>query len=256
MKGKYKMNNNLMTLNINEGFTIKDAIKVANDLEKPYLRGVVTFRDPITGDIIEKKENLILLRSRAYILELLFGLSASNETGYIKDKARTVCLFKIGQGGADLLSSPLEAIAPKFNNTDLYSKVPFIIEDPNKSIDELKNANPSIFTKLTDEQKHVYYLPEEHPDGSTRYFGKIFEKDTQRLKINTSTNECYVHLTLRVSPTEARGFVCNELGLILARYDEPTNTYLNPELFSHITFSSYALTSLTRGMLIDYQVYA
>lgn len=220
------------------------------------LKGHLVFRDPLTGKIVHEQDNLILLRSRSYILELLFGLVADSSHDFVNDKSRTVCLFKIGQGGADITTSPFESIAPKFGNTDLYDPIPFIIEDPNKNLDPTKLANPSFVEALTEEQKMKYYLPVESPDGSIRYFGKVFEEDTTKLQINKATGEAYVRLTLAINPDEARGFIYNELGLVLAHYDEKTNTYSNEELFSHITIDSDSLKSLQRGILIEYYVYA
>lgn len=220
------------------------------------LKGHTIYRDPLTGEIVHEKHNLIVLRSRSYILELLFGMATPSDTGYVENKSRTVCLFKIGEGGADIHTSPFEAIAPKYNAQDLNKPLPFIIEDPNKNLDPKKRANPSFVETLTDEQRQKYYLPKEYPDGSVRYFAKTFEPDSQRLKVNKSTGEVYMHLTLRIEPDEARGFIYNELGLVLAQYDEETNTYKDPELFSMLTLDSDALKSLNRGVIIEYLIYA
>jgi hypothetical protein len=244
-------------LNINEGLNIRDAFNSNNkETIKNSLKGHVVFKDPLTGKVLGEKDNLILLRGRSYILELLFDLVASSETGFINDKNRTVCLFKIGQGGADINSSPLEVISPKFSDDDLYSPVPFIIEDPNKMIDPTKKSNPSFVESLTDDQKKTYYMGKSQPDNSIRYYAKTFESDTKRLKVNKATGEVYCQLTLKINPSEARGFVVNELGLVLASYNSSTNEYENCELFSHITFDPYVLKSLKRAVLVEYSIYA
>ena len=41
-----------------------------------------------------------------------------------------------------------------------------------------------------------------------------------------------------------------------AQYDEKTNTYKDPELFSMLTLDSDALKSLKRGVIIEYLIYA
>lgn len=234
---------------------IKDMVEIEdNSVVKP--KGHVIFRDILTNEIVYEKDNLITLRSRTYILELLFGAVADSENGYINNKNRTVCLFKIGEGGADIYASPFEAIAPKFNAEDLFKPIPFVIEDPNKNLDPKKRANPSFVENLNEKQKQKYYLPKEYPDGSVRYFGKRFEPDSQRLKVNKNTGEVYMHLTLKIEPDEARGFIYNELGLVLAQYDSNTNTYKDAELFSMLTIDSDALKSLKRGVIIEYLVYA
>lgn len=236
-----------------EHLTIKERVDMKDNFG---MKGHLIFRDPMTGEIVHEQDNLIVLRSRAFILELLFNQIASVDTGYINNKNRTVCLFKIGEGGADIHTTPFEAVAPKHNADDLNKAIPFVIEDPNKNLDPKKKANPSFVEKLTEDQKKKYYLPKESPDGSIRYFGKVFEPDSQRLKINKSTGEVYMHITLAINPDEARGFIYNELGLVLAQYKESTNEYIDDELFSTITLDSDALKSLKRGVIIEYLVYA
>lgn len=236
-----------------ERIQLKDRVDINDNFK---MKGHVIFRDPLTNEITYEKDNLITLRSRAFILELLFGAVASADNGYVNNKNRTVCLFKIGEGGADIYASPFQAIAPKYNAEDLFKPLPFVIEDPNKNLDPKKRANPSFVEKLNDEQKQKYYLPKEYPDGSLRYFGKRFEPDSQRLKVNKATGEVYMHLTLKIEPDEARGFIYNELGLVLAQYNEDSNTYTDAELFSMLTIDSDALKSLKRGVIIEYLVYA
>lgn len=236
---------------------VKDYVNLSDkiSLDKGFsLKGHVIFRDPLTNEVILEKDNLVTLRARAFVLELLFGLNATE--GYSNNKDRTVCLFKIGSGGADLQASPLEAIAPKFSDTDMYTDVPFVIVSDLKETLPEYQANPSIIEELNDEQKKMYYLPKEQPDGSIRYYGKVFEKDSQRLKLDKNNGVVYWHGSCRITANEARGFVLNELGLVLAHYNEENNEYEDAELFTHITFSSIALTSLKNGVLIDYLLYA
>lgn len=236
-----------------ENLQIKERIDMQDNFG---LKGRVILRDPLTGEIVSDKNNLIVLRSRAFILELLFKQLSPSGSNYINNTNRSVCLFKIGEGGADITTSPFQAVAPKFNAEDLNAPLPFIIEDPNKNLDPNKKANPSFVEFLTDDQKKKYYLSKEYPDGSVRYFGKIFEPDSQRLKVNKTIGEVYMHVTLAITPDEARGFIYNELGLVLAEYDEINNVYKDEELFSMITLDSDALKSLTRGVLIEYLIYA
>lgn len=246
-----------ITMEVNEHFRLEDGIDLANKMNKPWLRGHVVFRDPVTGKVLLEKDNLILLRSRAYVLELISGLRVSANTDYnVNNYNRTIQLFKIGSGGADVTSSPMEVVAPKFNNTELYQSIPFKIEDPNTNVDVQKKANPSYVLSFTDEQKKTYYLDEESPDGSVSYYGKVFEKNSPRLVVNTTTNVCYFTCNLNITKEEARGQYLNELGLVLANYNSKTNKYENAELFSHITFETISLKSLKRGVIISYNIYA
>lgn len=254
MNGNYTVNLDTIGLSFDDFIKMKDKSSITGD--HPYLRGHVVFRDPDTGEVLHEDDNLIVLRSRAYILELLFNLTSPSTIGYIPDKTRTVSLFEIGSGGADVQSSPFEVVAPKFNNVGLYQPIPFVIEDPNKNIDPQKKANPSYIERLSDEEKHIYYLPGENVDGSIEYYAKEFQPESKRIVVNPTTNQCYVTMNLEISTKDARGNAVNELGLILCKYNEEENIYENAELFSHITFETIALKSLKRRILINYSVYA
>lgn len=231
------------------------------------LKGHIVIRDALTGEILEEKDNLIVQRGRSYVLEVLTNLKPSVTSGFITNKNRALYLFKIGNGGADIESSPFESIVPKFSDLDLYNPVPFIIVDPNKNGTE-NESNPSYVTELRPEDKKKYFLPVESIDNTTRYYGKIFDPDTERLYINKSSGETYVHFTLSITPKEARQMVINEIGLVLAEpiYEHPEAeteeekgaiiNFKDPEIFSHVTFDSISLTSTKSGVIFDYYIYA
>lgn len=238
---------------------VKDHLRLHDKIGEPEnyanlgLKGHLTFRDPLTGEVILEKDNLVTLRLRSFVLELLFGM---NTNAGINNTNRKICLFKIGSGGADLTASPLEAIAPKVTDTELYNPIPFVITSSLKETIPEYQANPSILESLTEEQTKIYYLPQEQPDGSVRYYGKRFEEDSERIKYDTNNGVVYWHGSCRITAEEARGFVLNELGLVFAEYDEATNSYSDVELATHVTFASNALLSLNNGVLIEYLLYA
>lgn len=237
----------------------EDKVQMKDDFNKNKvqigMKGRVVVKD-FNGNTILEKDNLITLRLRTYILELLFGVKPPEDSGYINDHSRTIALFKIGQGGADVNGSPFNPLVPKFSDTDLYQAVPFIIEDPDKYNDPNKKANPSIVEQMSLFDKNKYYLPVGRADGSKAFYGKIFEADNNRWRLNKSTGEVYQLLTMRIEPNEARGFMINEIGLVLAKYDKNNNTYSNEELATRITFDTESLTSLSKGLIIEYYVYA
>lgn len=235
-----------------EFFKPKDKPSIS---DKSNMRGRVIVKD-LEGNTILQKDNLIVLRGRSYALELLFGASLPAGSGYIANNKRKVCLFKIGSGGADIQASPFQPFAPKFDDMDLSKPVPFIIVDPDKYGDPSKAANPSIVEKLSDSDKKKYYMPVSSPNGTTAYYGKIFEPDTSRWRFNKEGNEVYQFLTLRIEPNESRGFMINELGLVIAEEDKINNVYKDIELFSRVTFDTDSLTSLSKGIIIEYLVYA
>lgn len=242
------MNTKNILKSFKDFFKLKDTPAMAADL-----KGHVVVKD-LDGNIILEKDNLIVLRGRTYVLELLFGQDAPADSGYIVNRNRTVCMFKIGQGGADINSAPFNPFVPKFSDEDLYQSVPFVIEDPDKENDPNKQSNPSIVSELSEEDKEKYFLPISRPDGSTAYYGKVFEPDGSNLTVNKATGEVYQRLTMRIEPTEARGFMVNELGLIMA--EKKNGDYIDAELFSRVTFDTESLTSLSKGVIIDYYVHA
>ena len=257
-------------MNTKDGLHLSDNATIYSknsDKHDMGMRGHVVFRDPLTNEILFEKDNLITQRSRAYILELISGMSSGvsefvdnetkvDENGETWQKVRTLCLFKIGNGGADIQNTPFESISPNFNDTDLFNPVPFIIYDPMKSLSDSKKANPSYVEEMYDEDKNTYYLPFEQADNSVRYYGKKFDSMNSKLFVNRANGECYLKFNLELNVHEARGQLFNELGLLIGRYDPSDNTYKDVELFSHITFDTNSLKSLKRDLVIEYYIYA
>jgi len=251
-----------------ENSKLKD--KFSRNKEK-YIQGHVIVKD-LEGNVILEKDNLVLLRTRIYLFEHLFKSNPPAPYNNDIDNDRFICLFKIGQGGADVNATPFNPFVPKFSDTDLAQPVPFIIVDPDKSDDIEKEANPSFVTELPVFRKNVgnesvpynkYFLPVDNQDGSLSYYGKIFENDnndTSNWNINTETGEVSYTLKLKIEPTEARGFMVNEIGLLLAKpsinnYNIITNIANDYKLATRITFDTESLTSLSKGLEIDYVMY-
>ena len=225
------------------------------NLSEKQVRGHVIIKDPSNGNIIVEKDNLVVMRTRVFLFEQLFKVNPPDYYNCQIDNDRSICLFKVGQGGADVNSASFSPFAPKFSDSDLAQPVPFITVNPDKDSDAELDANPSIVSELSDDQTKMYYLPTENPDGSVSYYGKVFESDSKGWVIDNNTGEVAYSLSMKINENECRGYILNEIGTVLATYDEDTNTYLNYELATRITFDSESLSSLTKGIEIEYIFY-
>jgi len=213
-----------------------------DDSKKKSIRGLVIFKDN-SGNIIDIKENLILFETRKYILESLFETSDDKK----------ICLFKIGQGGADVNGSPFNPYVPRFSDTDLAEPIPFKIVDVNKDATYESRSNTSIVTELSTEDKSKLFLSTTDEDLTTKYYGKVFDDSSTGWKIDESTGEVAYSLNLTIEADEARGYKLNELGLILA--NKSGDDYINPTLASRVTFSTKSLQDLNETINIEYIIY-
>ncbi|QXN67835.1 hypothetical protein FPHOBKDP_00081 [Listeria phage LPJP1] len=227
------------------------------------IRGKVIFRNADTKQVINIQDNLILQRTRVFVMEALLKEKHPSTYNEVYDPARSICLFSVGEGGADINASPFTPVAPKFNDNGLAQKFPFITVDPDKDNDTETQDNPSIVKELTDEQKMKYYLPQADPDGTVKYYGKRFNGATNSKpfgnskgwNINTFTGEVSYSLSLTIDPSECRGGMINELCLWLGRYNETKNSYENISCGSRLTFDSISLSGLSTNIEMEYIIY-
>lgn len=203
---------------------------------KDTLRGHITIKDE-NGNVLEDKDNLIVLRSRLFVLLHLFKPDAETredmESTYIKNDNRRICLYKIGMGGADIQSAPFQPFVPKFTDRDLSNPIPFVVTNSIKELDPELNANPSIFLpdkhNFDKTKREMYHCAEENADDSISYFAKTFDNVT--FNFNTESNEMYAELQLTIENWDARGFFFNELGLLMAEeYYVEIDSNLEPVL--------------------------
>jgi hypothetical protein len=249
------LNENEVMVNVEDAMVLADKYK-KNPYSRQGLSGRIKLHVDDFGNKVLEKDNLIVLRGRTFALEKLFDSPIDPTTsGYKVNMNRTICIFKIGSGGCDVNSAPFQPFTPLYSDENLATPVPFVIEDSQKYADQLKTDNPSIIEAMTDADKHRYYLPSLKSNGSAEYYGKVFEVAPQWV-FNKDTNEVYKKIMIKVDANEARGFLVNELGLVIAEYDSATNTYVDDELFSRVTFDTESLTSLTKTLLIEYLIFA
>lgn len=258
------------------------------------VKGHVTIRDK-QGNILLEKDNLVLFNTRIFLFEHLFkvGYIAGNnqpskETYNIENHKRSLCLFTLGQGGADINSTPFNPFVPKFNDTGLYTPIFF------KKVDtaDISDDNPSILNtdigyvqEGTYNDKQLYYREyfKCNADGSTAdvlseeaqitsYYAKRF--DSYFWDVDDSTGEVSFVMNMSVKEDECRGQYINEIGLILAEFEEPVydevadcyriedvkqanedTGYKGWELATRLTFDTESLTSLGKELEIEYRMY-
>lgn len=230
-----------------------------NDNQKSFKGRVKVFegKDDFENLIIEK-DNLIVLRGRAFALEQMFKerISASD---FIYNPNRIPCLFKIGSGGANIGTNgingtPFVPYIPEFDNTDLGNPVPFITINPNKNSNETLKNNPSVYTSMPSGLSHRYYLGKTMAGGITEYYGKIFEAGSSYL-FDQSKNTVCRKIDLKIDTNEARGQLINEFGLVLAELDTTNKIAIDAELMTRVTIPTRALNNLDY-LRIEYYIYA
>jgi hypothetical protein len=244
--------------------SFEDAIIMADKVGQPSsrmgLKGRVRIHEIVDdfGNTVlkQEKDNLIVLRGRTFALEKLFNDPIDPTiSGYQVNMDRTICLFGIGAGGADIESAPFQPFTPLYSDENLAIPVPFVIEDSTKYSDQDKTNNPSFIETMTAEQRATYFSPIIRSNGATEYFSKVFEVKPQWV-FNKTTNEVYKKIMLKLDKNEARGYMVNELGLQIAWMNPKNSLYEDIELFSRVTFDTESLTSLTKSLLIEYLIFA
>ena len=185
--------------------------------------------------------------------------TTTEDLNFNDDLDRKLCLFKIGSGGADVNGSPFTPYVPQFNDIDLAQPVPFKIENINKDAVFEDRSNPSVVKSLTDEEKLKYYLKDTYEDGTAKYFGKKFESTSKGWLIDKNTGSIAYSLNLLIDSTDARGFLINELGLVLAKEtfnsSNQVTTHTRVNLGSRVTFDTKSLSDLSTNFEIEYIIY-
>jgi hypothetical protein len=155
------------------------------------------------GTLLQKKDNIILLGGRRFVLEKLFNVEikqnrkvllndlfniggsepTSDKTGPIQEKQ--VCLWGVGNGGSSLTFGDVNVPAEKEYN--LYNMIPM--------------RYVAVENDLSDEEKKKYYLRVPSEDGNyIAYYLKTFEDDP-KLVIKIGENEYIPNLDTDNLPT-------------------------------------------------------
>ena len=227
------------------------------------VHGHVIVKDADTGEILVDKDNLVLMRTRVWLFEQLFKIDAPASLNYTKDNSRSIALFSIGSGGADINANPFAPFVPKFSDIELGQRIPFVTVDPDKANNAESQANPSIVSSLTSAQRNIYYMPVSNSDGTTPYYAKRFKGATAanpfgssgKWVIDNYSGKVAFSLSMNIDKSEARGNVINEIGLWMATYNSSANTFTNPFLATRICFDTDSLSSLNKNIEIEYLMY-
>lgn len=232
--------------------TMKDKYNVSQN-SGSFMKGKVIFRDE-EGNILLEKDNLIVLRGRTFALEKLFNktIDVNLAPNYTRNLNRSICLFKIGTGGTPI-DQPFNPFVPAPTDMNLAAEVPFITID-NDGVDDI---DTSVYRTLGEGDDMRYYDGRVDSGDSSikRYYAKAFDI-VPEWNYNTSPDEVFMKVTLRIAAKDARGKYINELSLLLASYNAGTNTYTDIEPFSRICFDTESLKNRTKTILIDYMIYA
>lgn len=236
-----------------------------SDKPESSIKGHVIFRDGKTKEILHEEDNLVLMRARVWLFEQLFKVNppTSYAPPAVINNNRSVVLYSIGSGGADVNASAFTPYTPKFSDSQLGQAIPFVIVDPDKNNDVSTQSNPSIVESLTPDQAKTYYMSQKKADGTTAYYGKRFKgaTDTSALgsstgwNIDTTSGTVSFSLSLSIDEIDARGLMFNEIALWLGQFNSSNNTYKDLEMITRLTFSTVSLQSLTSTIDIEYILY-
>lgn len=257
---------------------LKDYINTGDKTSKTYIKGHVVIKDDFGNTILEK-DNLVLLNTRIFLFEHLFKVgSPDSNDGYDKNRHNMkVCLFRVGQGGADVNATPFNPYVPTYNDQDLTQPIPFITYDNNKNNDEELINNESIVGDDIDYETtprsvfnnlNVYYkkyyqcLPRSYQSVISDikpYYAKLIDiENNSNLGWNNdyeSTGELSFKIALSIDANECRGNVINELGLILADFNtikltESNSNYSNTINENSVSFPCYLATDVKSDWIL------
>lgn len=232
------------------------------------VHGHVIIRNPITGKIIDEGPNLVVLRGRLHVLQMLTGFDldpgnmisgADPETWSETFSAnKRIGMFMVGTG-ANPTGIPTDIVAPEWNNWYLEKPVPFVVGDENRRANThyLKGYMP------VDDQSES--LNTVVSDG---YYGKTFDAPPV-LVYDASTSKAFLKILFSITGEECRGHIISEIGLLLANHtqgtigdpdSDPALVFEEPpgssvEMFSRYTMAPRDFTVGTQGYEVEYQIY-
>jgi hypothetical protein len=231
----------------------------------PGITGEVTLIDSTTGRVcFRERKNLIVLRGRTFALEKVFNDTIDNFgvndglVPYVSDLDRKVIAFGIGKGGAPA-SDPFASYAPAPTGptgVQLAERIPFRLHDTSGVIDDNTFIPGNEIGNYGGAE-----MVEGHPT-QFNYYLKHFDNADPAWMFNEEKNTVYKQITLSISAGDCRSATSNwinELALYFSRQDgfdvRGGAVFINPEMFSRITFPTEFLTE-NKALEIIYNIYA
>ena len=247
------------TLNFSEGISsihdTKTIMRTADKHPKMQIHGEVEIYDQF-GRLLQKKENIILLGGRRFVLEKLFNIEISPDrkvtlnklyntntaestdttTGPLKKKE--VCLWGVGRGGSGLTFGDVNVPAEK--EFALYDMLPMrYVSIDNDLPDDVKAhyylrvlyaADGTVVQDESDAEYIAYYLKtfESTPElvikiGEETYYPNLSEDnlptDWDQL-IERKDVEMYIQLRLKLAADDVREFYIETESIDNARINE------------------------------------
>jgi len=252
---------------MNEMNLYERPIKFSDNLKdfKPtsFYKGHVVVVDDISGETVLEKDNLVLLRGRAFALEKMFekenNIRGFNQTNLASKK---ICLWKAGRGGC-VAGEPFNLLSIDPDATALGEEVPFI------AVKDGTQRPEGYYGEVTKA------VSDKYGDSYTYYYAKTFEN----IEWVTNTNEygkmdeVALKITLKITEddfknvlvydendnvTFTRSTFINEIALCIAN---PVKTNVvdrmdNIELATRLNFESEPYFSNLKSATVYYYIYA
>lgn len=239
----------MFKLNINEKSNIRDGFK-----NQTPARGRVIIKNAFTGEILAKRDNLIVNGGRNYIKSNI-GHTESQGIVDIPDYRDFIAYFKIGVGDTKTMANT----HPQHTDNDLENPIQIGQNVEFSDGDTIYYySSKSSLTKRSYGSTNDFYILDESLEGSNKIIGKC-PSDIKGMDDITESDFILFELALKAYDLNESVYI-NELGLFLlrARKDE-SNVYLeypnNQEtMFSRVTFDRILMDGLT-DYVVEYYIY-
>jgi len=275
---------------LTDSYNIEDSAKVM----KPgyYLRGEVFFTNEL-GELLFKKDNLILIGGKKFLLEKLFNITPNSNqqmtlnklfdvntneptlVGVGPRRESSVCLFGVGDGGSGMTFG--DVYTPHGKEYNLYNMLPMRYVSKTSDLDSVDKFK--YYMKVTNDTHYAYYLKRFETDpklvlkvGQMDYVPSINDNNpisTVNEVLEREDVESYVELRLKISASDIREFFIENDNLDRARFNElalytgyqPEHNsniwtdYLNVQCFSKLTFNNDPLDSVEKEVNILYRIH-
>lgn len=243
------------------------------DVSSAHPRGQVIIRNPATGNIINSnhQENLVLFRGRLHTLQMLTGLDLadgdvvsgvdeSNTWNLNYNSTKKIALFSAGNGGSVEGNPPTDLVSPEWSDWYLKKPVPFVVSSDDSG---LPRANTYFLKDFMPNNESAQPINDIVANG---YYGKTFNT-APKLVVDSDKNVAYLSIRFSIDTVECRGYIVNEIALLLAEVVAGTpgdweNTFQisepptgKIECFSKYTMNPKDFTEEASAYRVEYRIY-